>query len=199
MRETDPLPGGSDPPLPRGGPTGDRRAIDPDLALRPGRVDPVALLVVWLVRRSFLPLLVLGFVLGVVVADGTQPPTGFSSPTEIASVLLTPWVGVALAVLARLSASVLAWLLAVPLTEAARPRNYDGVAATRWLRAATDRLRLARAYRELRWTWPVRQRAAERAGSLGRRLLLVDRTVTIVTVAVIGVPLVLLIGSTLVG
>lgn len=193
-REGRPPPtGDGEQPLPRGGPTDGLRAIDPDLALRPGQFDAAALLVVWILRRSFVPLLGLGFALVVAVSDGTEAPADLSSPTQLASVLLTPWVGVALAVLVRLLANALAWLLAVPLTDAARPRSYDGMASTRWLRAGTDRLRLARAYRELRWTWPVRQRAAERSGRLGKRLLLVDRAVTILTVAVISVPLVLVV------
>jgi hypothetical protein len=44
-----------------------------------------------------------------------------------------------------------------------------------------DRYHVTRAYRELRWTKPVRAEAAERLGSTGRRFVLADRILTIVS------------------
>lgn len=157
------------------------------MALRPGRLDPFALWVVWLLRKSFFPLFVLGVIVAVVVArgDGGQTDIDVGSPLELLALLLTPWAGVALALLVRILANVLAVVLAVRLTGEATPRSYDGAVVTRWLRATADRVRLARVYRELRWTWSVRARAAQRLGASGGRLQTVDRALTFATTALV--------------
>lgn len=165
---------------------GDLPTIDPTALVRPGRFDAASLLVVWMLRRLFVPVLVVGAIVGTVVIGGDAPEPDFGSPREVVALLLSPWAGVALAIVLRVIANWLALLLAVPLTGRARPSAYEGGAVARWARAGLDRLWLARGFREQRWTWPVRELAADRLGVLGRRLRVADVVVTVVTSVVVG-------------
>lgn len=161
------------------------RRISPSDALRPGRADAAAVLGTWFLRRSSTPLLVGGAAVATTVLGSQEPPDELGSVAEALGLLLSPWAGVALAVLVRVASGWLAWLVALPLTVAAGPEDDEGARVARWWRAQTDRLRLVRAYRALRWTWPVRELAAQRLGSDGRRLRRLDLAMTSLTVAIV--------------
>ncbi len=68
-----------------------------------------------------------------------------------------------------------AFALAYPLTRWTAATDYatEKRDKSRY-RLVRDRLYFTRAYRELRWTWAVRQVAIDRLGTTGRRLALVD-------------------------
>lgn len=151
------------------------RTLHPGVALRPGHVDPIALLVVWYLRRSFVPLLVLGFAIATLFGRLDDPGMNLANPASILRALLTPWVGVAAAVVVRVLANVGALLLAFPLTRWSQPADYHVGSSSGRVRSWTDRWHRTAAYRALRWTWPVRRLAAERLGRSARWLLLMDR------------------------
>lgn len=153
------------------------RRLHPAVALRPGRFDPVALLVVWYLRRSFVPLLMLGIVIATVLGavDATERALDPTNPMSLLRALFSPWVGFAAAFIVRGVASAAGLLLAFPLTHWARPEDYRVGDSEGRGRAFWDRWKRTAAYRSLRWTWPVRRLAAERLGRDARWLLAMDR------------------------
>lgn len=142
---------------------------DPESALRPGRADAIVVLSLWLARRLFLPLLLIGLIFGLITGqlrtDESVIAT-WDSADDLVRALLTPLAGIALAILIRVGLAALA--AAWPLSRWDRAQT----AGTRgsFYRTAIDRWRLAQAYRSLRWTWGVRESAIRRAGTTGRRL-----------------------------
>jgi hypothetical protein len=155
--------------------------LDPAVALRPGRFDPAAVLVLWCVRKAFYPLLWLGLIFATAggradeidEAGGVAEYIGtLDSASEIVAAALSPLVIVLLAFGLRIAVAGLAFALAYPLTTWNQPSDYAHGRRTRSRsRLWSDRWHLTRAYRALRWTWAVRQVAAERLGEPGRRLL----------------------------
>lgn len=150
--------------------------LSPELALRPGRFDSMALWVVWCLRRSFMPLLWIGLISAAAVGQLAQVDSEqLRTPAELFDALLSPLAGVVLALGARVGATVLALVLAYPLARDAAPpdgenRRWRAVRVGLW----ADRLYLTRAFRQLRWTRPVRDLAAQRLGDVGRRLKRID-------------------------
>lgn len=149
--------------------------VDPAVVLRPGRFDPAALLVAWFVRRSFVPLLLVGLTIVTVAGRLDDPTLDLTSPSAVVRALLTPWVGVVVAFGLRIGANLAALLLAFPLTRWLRPDDYRVGSSSGRVRAWADRWNRTAAYRALRWTWPVRCLAAERLGRSARWLLVIDR------------------------
>lgn len=150
-------------------------ALPPEAALRVSRHDATALLVLRVLRRSFLPL----FALGLIGAwsTGDYSASGLSTLTNPEGwfrALLSPLAGFALAVLVRVGVGVLALLLALPQV----PGAGVGLGRRRW-RAWVDRLQVAKAYRSLRWTWAVRDAAIRRLGARGRRLAFAEPTMQV--------------------
>lgn len=155
--------------------------LDPALALRAGRFDPGAVLVLWCARRAFYPLLWLGLIVATLSgrSDEIDEAGGvveylasLDSAGEIVSGILSPLVIVLLALGLRVAVAVAAFALAYPLTMWNEPTDYaHGRRGRSRSRLWSDRWHLTRAYRALRWTWAVRQVAAERLGEQGRRLL----------------------------
>lgn len=143
--------------------------VEPSDALRPGRRDAVIVLLLWAGRRAFWPLLLLGFTVAVAAGRLTEETAvGLSTPADLLRALLSPLAGVALAILLRIAVAWLALAAAWPLSRWPTEKSHRS-----WpqrYRDGIDRLRLAQAYRSLRWTWGVRAEAIERAGVLGRRL-----------------------------
>jgi hypothetical protein len=175
--------------------------LDPALALRPGRFDPIALWCVWLARRAALPLLWLGLV--VALAGGELDkldPQRFANMAELFDALLSPLAVVVLSLVARVASSVLAWLLASPLAytaaaDAARRPLWKVRGVSVWI----DRYYLTRALRAWRWTAPVRALAAERLGPIAPRLRLLDLALVVANPAlfVVAVVAIAVNGSTL--
>ncbi len=158
------------------------RRVQPGSALRPGRFDAIALLILWAGRRAFWPMLLLGilvaFGLGRLEAENLAELT---TPMELLHAVLSPLGGIALAFLTRLVVGWLALALAWPLSRWDRPPDHGHSLSVRW-RDWVDRLRLAQAYRTLRWTWGVREAAIARAGAIGQRLGWAVPLSTIVTI-----------------
>jgi hypothetical protein len=150
--------------------------LDPTLALRRGRFDPLALWLVWLLRRAFLPLLWIGMI-GAVIGDRFDEldPQRFQTVGELFGSLLSPPAGIVLAIAARAVAAALGWVLAYPLAHAGRPadsrRRFHVPQVAVWV----DRFHLTRALRAWRWTSAVRAAAAARLGDAGGRLWALDR------------------------
>jgi hypothetical protein len=162
--------------------------LDPSLALRPGRFDPFALWLVWLLRRAWLPLLWVGMIGAVLSSElDDLDPQGFQSLGELLAALLSPLAGIVLAIAARAGAAALGWVLAYPLARAARPilarRRFHAPQVAVWV----DRFHLTRALRAWRWTATVRDAAADRLGGTGRPLRLLDRGLLIANPVLIAV------------
>lgn len=149
--------------------------LAPAAALRPGRFDPTALWLVWCLRRSFLPLLWSGLIGAAVVGQLEQASAEqLQTPGALIDALLSPLAGVVLALGARVGASALALALAYPLARRAAPLDERRLVGALRVALWADRLYLTRAFRQLRWTTPVRDLAARRLGDTGRRLRRAD-------------------------
>ena len=145
--------------------------LDPTAAVGPGKFDPAALLVLWvLVRCAHHPdrgsdLRASGHGTPVRLAAG-----GHHTGPGVACAPLTI-AGIAIAVALRFLVAIAALALACPLS-----RRATGSAISSDLRrpftVLADRLHLVRAYRSLRWTATVRTHAAGRIGPWGRTLRL---------------------------
>ncbi len=165
--------------------------IDPAACLAPGRIDARRLLVVWFVKKSFWWMFFGGSAFAAIVHAiervDNDLQVRLSSPDSVLSGLFSAFALVVLAILIRLVIGWVALGLAYPLA-----RSHDAVleARTGWNRhwgTFSDRYKVAKAYRLLRWTHHVRQAALDRVApgqSWWRR---VDPTLDIVNVlAVIG-------------
>ena len=155
--------------------------MDPALALRTGRFDPGAVLVLWCARKAFYPLLWLGLIFATLSghtdeineAGGVADYVGtLDSAGEVLAAVLSPMVVILLAFGLRMVVAALAFALAYPLTTWTQPTDYaHGRTRRSRSRLWSDRWQLTKAYRALRWTWAVRQVASEQLGELGRQLL----------------------------
>ena len=151
--------------------------LDPALAVAEGRFDPVALLSLWLARRTFWPLLAGGMAVAIGVAGGEEQELG--SLGDAARALASPLAGLILAFALRVIVGWLALALAWPLTGWVGAGGEDGELRGLARRHSwSDRLQLTRAYRSLRWTHPVREVAVDRLGVVGRRFELADRVLS---------------------
>ena len=191
MSQTDQLPeidssAGGTQPFP-----GDRLGIEPAACLGPSRKDARRLLIVWFVKKSFWWMFFGGSAFAAVVHAVERVDNDLqvrlSSPDSVWSGLLSAFAFVVLALLTRLVVGWVALGLAYPLA-----RSHDSVLEPRtgWNRhwgAFSDRYKVAKAFRLLRWTHHVRQVALDRVApgpSWWRRL---DPIIDVVNVvAVIG-------------
>jgi hypothetical protein len=158
--------------------------IAPDDVLAPGTRDARRLLVLWLIRRSAVPVFWLGLILGFLVSPGGRLNASFNSPEDAFSHLWSPAAGIALALLIRIGTSVAGLALAVPegLTFGAAadtPGGYSGTRLSRFL----DHFSAARGYRAFRFTRFVRDAASARLGEDGARHDRLDRWMTTANVA----------------
>lgn len=145
----------------------------PSVALRPGTADARVVLGLWCLRKSFLPLMWLGLsiaVLGFEDADAFNDRlAGLADPGDVFASLLSPMAGVVVAFGVRIGVGLMALVSAYPFASATSRADHLASSRVRGLlRLWWDRLYIARAFRSLRWTWAVRQTAAERLGQSGR-------------------------------
>lgn len=143
--------------------------LDPELALRPGSMDAHLVLFLWCLRKTFIPLLLLGLSVAIVAygdVDSLQGElNGFDDPKVLVSKLLSPLGVLVLAVGLRIVVNFAALGAAFPLAMRSRSHHYDtGNRVARRFHLWRDRLYLARAYRALRLTWAVRDKAHQRLG-----------------------------------
>lgn len=173
------------------------RDLDPSLALREGRTDAIVLLVLWCLRRAFLPLLFLGLAGAAIVLVLIRREDVLSVTDRLGEIdgvgdyvaaLLSPFAGVVAAFLLRILVGIGAFAAAFPLSLRRTSHHYPDRRRTgRAFRLWWDRIYLTRAYRALRWTWVVRREAARRAGRAGSVLLACDpvlRWVSVVALVV---------------
>lgn len=150
--------------------------LDPTAVIRPGRFDPTVLMLLWCMRKTFFPLLWIGFIILTIAGKlGESSATELNSIDDFLTALFTPMVGIVAAIIVRLAVSGMAFASAYPLSRWNRHTDYAvGRRSRSRIRMWWDRLFLTRAYRSLRWTWAVRQAAIERLGETGRRLAWCD-------------------------
>lgn len=155
--------------------TTDLERLDPRVAIRQGTWDAYAVLVLWCMRRAFLPMLWIGLSVAVIALGEleamTEVAASLEEPAELLSGLWSPIGLVAAAIGIRVTTNLLALAAVLPLTRSHRPEDQS----SRWrlirtIRAWKDRIRYARAYRALRWTWEARDIAYLRLAAAGRPL-----------------------------
>ena len=134
--------------------------------LQPGRADSARLLVTWFVKKSFWWMFFGGIALASVVhfveRVDNEFQVNYRSPESVEHGLLSAWVFVVLAVLLRVAIAWVAVALAFPL---ARAHEIGLPPRTGWNRhyaTLSDRYKVAKAFRALRWTHHVRQVALDR-------------------------------------
>ena len=158
--------------------------IRPEFALRPGRSDARALLVVWFIRKSAYWLL-FGGLIGLAVSHHERSTkVDWTDPGGVVAELLSPGAGIVLSVVARVGGALAGLALAYPLTREYKvglsPRTNFGSGIGK----VFDRMHVARAYRTLRWTHHVRQEAMGRLGpNASRRVAKIDPIMDIVTIS----------------
>ncbi len=157
--------------------------IPPEAALRPGRADPLALITIWFVRKSFYWLFFLGMISLTLARRLDDTTIDWSSPSSLWRELLSPLAGVILALVCRFAASQIGLALTYPLAKRhgqdLEPRTSFGSS----IGVFFDRLNVMRAYRSLRWTHHVRQVALRRLGRLGDRLGRLDPIMDVANIA----------------
>jgi hypothetical protein len=141
-------------------------AIDPAACLGPGRKSARRLLIVWFVKKSFWWMFFGGSAFAAIVHAiervDNDLQVRLSSPDSVTSGLLSAFALVVLALLIRLVIGWVALGLAYPLA-----RSHDSVLEPRTGRnhhwaTFSDRYKVAKAFRLLRWTHHVRQAALAR-------------------------------------
>ncbi len=146
--------------------TDDGIRIDPGVCIGPGRKDARRLLVTWFAKKSFMWMLFGGSALAAVVhaieRTDNELQVSLTSPDSVLSGLLSAFALVVLALLLRLVIGWVALGFAYPLA-----RAHDAVLEPRtgWNRhwgTFSDRYKVAKAYRLLRWTHHVRHVALDR-------------------------------------
>lgn len=160
--------------------------IELDACLLPGRGDSRRLLIAWYVKKSFWWMFFGGGALASVVhfveRVDDEFQVNYRSPESVQHGLLSAWAFVVLAVLLRFLIVWIALALAFPL---ARAHERGLTPRTGWSRhyaTLSDRWKVAKAFRTLRWTHHVRQAALDRVSpgpSWWRRM---DRIIDIANV-----------------
>lgn len=145
--------------------------MDPRAAIRPGKFDSAALLVLWALRSAVPAVFIAGMIYAWLATGrglaGIQEVTTFAKAWRV---LLSPLAGIAIAVILRVAVGLAALALAYPLSRTATGSTIGPDIFRRPFRVWSDRLHLVSAYRALRWTWTVRQIAAGRIGRWGKVL-----------------------------
>lgn len=155
--------------------TTDLERLDPSLAIRQGTWDAYTVLVLWCMRRAFLPMLWIGLSVAVIALGEpeamSEATATLEKPEELLSGLRSPLGLVVVAIGVRVTTNLLSLVAVLPLTRSHSPADQS----SRWrlirmIRAWRDRIRYARAYRALRWTWEARDLAYLRLAAAGRPL-----------------------------
>ncbi|TDT16838.1 hypothetical protein BDK89_2436 [Ilumatobacter fluminis] len=140
--------------------------IEPDVCLGPGRSDSRRLLIAWFVKKSFYWMFFGGAAFASLIHFVERVENDFRvnyrSPESVEHGLLSAWAFVVLAVLIRIAIAWIALAMAYPL---ARARDADLEPRSGWNRhyaTFSDRYKVAKAFRALRWTHHVRQAALDR-------------------------------------
>lgn len=167
--------------------------IDAASAVGPGRFDAAALLTLWTMRCAVPAILIAGVMYAWLVTG-----RGFTRIPEVGTiaqawrVLVSPFVGLAIAVILRIMVGLAALALAYPHSRRATGSTAGSDLFRRSFRVWSDRWHLVSAYRSLRWTSTVRKIAASRLGRWGTVLnwsgpvlLVIDILLVIALLAVV--------------
>lgn len=156
----------------------------PDDVMGDTRRDALAVLVTWVLRRTFWPLLLLGLAYAWLAGEVTPVAlVRLDDPVRFVSALFTPLAGIVVAVAFRVAVDLVSLVIAFPRTRwVIQDRARQGGHARGPLRRWVDRLYMTAAYRELRHTWTVRGRAANRLGHSGPWLTALNLLLWLVTV-----------------
>ena len=147
-----------------------RHPIDPVAAVR-GGFDGAALLVLWFLRGAAPALLIGSLIYAWLVSESRfEAIPEMTPPGQAVRALLSPFAGVAIAIILRFLVGIAALALAYPLSRRATGSSIGPDSRHRPFQVWADRLHLIRAYRSLRWTSTVRKLAAARLGRRGRVL-----------------------------
>ncbi len=161
----------------------------PDDVMAHSRRDAVWVLVLWVLRRSFWPLLILGFAYAWLAGEVTPVAlVRLDDPFRFVGALFTPLAGIAAAIGVRVVVDLVALVVAYPRTrwvieDRVRRDGHARGPVRRWV----DRLYMTAAYRELRSTWTVRGRAATHLGHSGLWLTGLNVALWLLTAAAAGV------------
>lgn len=141
----------------------------PDDVMADTDEDATAVLVLWVLRRLFWPLLLLGLAYAWLAGEVTPVAlVRLDDPFSLLRALFTPLAGIGVAIIFRVVLDLVALVVAFPRTrwvvdDRVRRDGHARGPVRRWV----DRLYMTAAYRELRSTWTVRGRAATRLGRSG--------------------------------
>ena len=140
--------------------------IDPIACLGPERNDARRLLIVWFVKKSFYWMFFGGSAFASVVHAVERADNDLqirlTSPDSVTSGLLSAAAFVVLALIIRLSIGWVALALAYPLARSHDAALEPRTGRTRHWATFSDRYKVAKAFRLLRWTHHVRQVALDR-------------------------------------
>lgn len=180
-----------------------RPPLDPAAVLAPGSSDAGRLWALWLVRRSFVWLLLVGITIGTLAAalrhDDAELVLDTATTGSVFDGVLTSFGLVFVAIIVRVVAGWVALAMAYPLAVAHQRDLALPARPSRRVATLLDRLRVARAVRELRWTIGVRGAALDRLGDAGPRCARLDAMVGIANVvsAVVCVVAIVAFGATI--
>lgn len=150
--------------------------FDPELAVSDD-FDARLLLILWAARKSFFPLLWLGFIVAAgwfLAIDGDAEAfldrlNEIQSPDELWKAVLSPFAIAAFAISARVVVGLLALSSTFRFMLAVRAADYPNAnRVSRLWRTLWDRWQIGQAYRSFRWSWRVRAVVLDRVGTEGR-------------------------------
>ncbi|MGI9622846.1 MAG: hypothetical protein ACR2PK_08425 [Acidimicrobiales bacterium] len=137
-----------------------------EACLQPGSSDSRRLLILWFVKKSFWWMFFGGAALASFVHFvehvDNEFQVNYRSPESVEHGLLSAWVFVVLAVLLRIAVAWVAVGLAFPLARAHEVDLAPRTGVNRHYATLSDRYKVAKAFRALRWTHHVRQLALDR-------------------------------------
>lgn len=170
----------------------DQPRIDPAFLFRPGKFDAWAVLIVFYVRKLFIPMLWIGMTIAIVADPDHIASVSLETPEDTWDALLSPLAGIVIAIALRVGATFAALLLAIPASAAFGAQVETRRNLGRRLGALGDRWNVASAFRSLRWTYDARQYATERIGGHRRAVSALDRFFVIANVVL---PIVMILAS----
>lgn len=132
--------------------------------LQDGKRDARTLLILWFIRRLFWPLILLGIIGHILNEDIGNSKLDLTNFENVAAKLLSPLIGLGLALFIKLTTSYIAIFISYPLLRERQKTIKDeryGWFLSRWM----DRYRILKGFSEIRWTHHVRQEAINRLGS----------------------------------
>lgn len=159
-------------------------ANNPEFLLHPGKADAWTLLLLWYARKSAWWIFFGGVLFAVLIEPESVSDVQLRSLEDEWELLQTPAAGLAIAIAIRILANFFALIAALPAAREFRDQLDKPARAEGRIAAASDLFNVARAFRALRWTHSARHVAAERLGTAGRYLALMDPAISVANIAV---------------